>query len=526
MSEEFHKITHLHQVFIVDGYKTPKKLPPSLEYHKEIARKLYPHAMYKLWGGDDLRRFLKENFSSDVLDAFDTLKPYSYKCDLARYCLMYVYGGIYFDLAIRMEHEWRIPLQYGVAAFTEIYDGMDCWACVQTSLLWSLPKRREWYLAIRQIVENCQNKFYGPHDHYPTAGALLGHSFAAAMSEKGQEPEADDQFVGEVRYVTPDRTNQNVTYVSPLRDLVGMRNKIQAGDISALGVSGSNNYCQIWKAKQVYHESKHIWLANDKNIVIDSVGKKENGYIYIPKRKGRVFYGPYVDFSKGHYKITLNFTERTKYKKIFLDIAKEGGETIREFEYNHHENTEREEEVFFFNLEKNEKSLEFRMKVFGDFEGGVTSIVVEEVKELEWRMNHPTIVNDQVGVLSNKGITLKQGDAGRVFYGPFVDLPPGAYSLEFIFDKGTSYRNLECEVKFGFSEEVLDKLKVSNNRIVNKEKEKFEFYLYNSKSFVEFCLFVLGDFSGRILSIKLTRQDLPGWKKVSNKLDNIFVGKE
>ncbi|WP_292098072.1 glycosyltransferase, partial [Mesorhizobium sp.] len=34
-----------------------------------------------------------------MLSAFRTLRPYSYKADLAKYCLLYEQGGLYADLS-------------------------------------------------------------------------------------------------------------------------------------------------------------------------------------------------------------------------------------------------------------------------------------------------------------------------------------------------------------------------------------------------------------------------------------------
>ena len=38
---------------------------------------------------------------SDVLNAFDMLKPLAYKADLARYCLIYKLGGWYADISLK-----------------------------------------------------------------------------------------------------------------------------------------------------------------------------------------------------------------------------------------------------------------------------------------------------------------------------------------------------------------------------------------------------------------------------------------
>ena len=505
MSNEFQKIDWLHQVFIVDDFKTPQKLPGMLENHAQIARDFYPDAKYKLWGGDDLREFIGKELDRDVLWAFDQLKPYSYKCDLARYCLMYVHGGIYFDLAIKMLTPWNVPKSHGVAAFREMYDGMECWALTQTSILWSLPKRREWELVINAIVQNCRDEFYGTHDHYPTAGPLLGKSFAAAMLERENTPQVDDQFLGEVRYLTPERQQQNVVYVSPERTLVAMRNKLNAGDLSELGVTGANNYCKIWKAKKVYSEKEHVWTPLDKSVVIDEVGTLEDGCILVRAgQSGRVTYGPYVDLPPGNYKLTLNFTEDTKYKKVFFDISRGGGRPpVGEYERAYDTVVERDHESVFFSLPEEALSLEFRLSVFGDFEGALRSFVVEDVQQYEWLPENPCIVVDQVGKLLSTGIVVKKGEAGRVFYGPFVDLLKGDYILSLEYDAETSFRKLQVDISSDWAKNNEGLFSIEDSLSTIHEKSEFRFSLPADRKAVEFRLTVFGDFSGCIKKISL-----------------------
>jgi len=181
-----HAIERIHQVVIVDGLRLPDNIPDAMRLNSESVQQLYPRAKYYLWSGEQLRIFIGDTFRPAVLRAFDTLRPYSYKCDLARFCLLFAQGGMYLDLAVRLMHEWRIPASCGIAAFSEMYPGMKSWTATQTSVLWAKPSRPEMETAMEWIVENCEKRYYGQHDHYPTAGALLGRAFAAAMAAKGQ----------------------------------------------------------------------------------------------------------------------------------------------------------------------------------------------------------------------------------------------------------------------------------------------------------------------------------------------------
>jgi mannosyltransferase OCH1-like enzyme len=58
---------------------------------------LNPDYSYYYYDNIDSRRFLRTYFSKSVNDAYDLLVPGAYKADLLRYCLLYIYGGCYFD---------------------------------------------------------------------------------------------------------------------------------------------------------------------------------------------------------------------------------------------------------------------------------------------------------------------------------------------------------------------------------------------------------------------------------------------
>jgi hypothetical protein len=174
-----------------------------------------------------------------------------------------VEGGLYIDLGVRLMNSWPIPIEYGIGAFRDVRFVSPSWAAMQTGLLWSKPGRPELEQAIAWIIENCRTHFYGENALYPTGPVLLGRAFIAAMAKKGNTEEADDQYVGECRCVTPEADVLNVSYVSREGALVGLRTKTVSGDLAHLGLTGVNNYNQLWKSRQVYGEQERVWNFDD-----------------------------------------------------------------------------------------------------------------------------------------------------------------------------------------------------------------------------------------------------------------------
>lgn len=58
---------------------------------------LNPDYSYYYYTDTDGRAFIKTYFNTNVVDTYDIFIPGAYKADLLRYCLLYIYGGCYFD---------------------------------------------------------------------------------------------------------------------------------------------------------------------------------------------------------------------------------------------------------------------------------------------------------------------------------------------------------------------------------------------------------------------------------------------
>jgi len=507
---ETHIIERTHQVVIVDGLKLPKHTPSAMRLNSKSVQQLYPKAKYQLWSGEQLRTFIGDSFRPAVLRAFDTLRPYSYKCDLARYCLLFVQGGMYVDLAVRLLNPWRIPTSCGIAAFSEMYQGMNSWTCIQNSILWAKPGRPEWETAIEWVIENCEERHYGPHDHYPTGAAVLGRAFAAAMAAKGQGHLADDQWVGEVRYVTPEQEMRNVCYVAPDRTLVGIRTKSTAGDLGEIGLSGTNNYCDIWRARQAYGETEHIWKGDDILLVTEKGVSRSPRGIFIPAGTvGRVMYGPFVNLEAGSYRLRLVFSPNTIFRRLFVDVCSGYATTmLEEFNIDGGADFTEDHVDIYFTLGHPHKHVEFRMFVFGDFVGELQRITLTPSNERVWNFHHKKLQTISVE-RTDTGIAIPAGTTGRVIHGPYVDIAPGTYSVTASFGPETRFCRLLLEICANCATEIVETLLIDEPDADNRTEVELVFSTEKELTEAEFRLEVFGDFQGEFTQFKLTREQSP-----------------
>jgi hypothetical protein len=83
----------------------PKKIYQTYSSKSLVPQKVFdgikkyaPDYEYEFFSDDDCVEFIKSNFPSNILDAYNKLENTAHKADLFRYCILYVKGGIYLDI--------------------------------------------------------------------------------------------------------------------------------------------------------------------------------------------------------------------------------------------------------------------------------------------------------------------------------------------------------------------------------------------------------------------------------------------
>lgn len=92
---------------LVSFIHTKCELPKRMQQNWDIIVKENPEFDCQLFDVEEARKFISDHFDSNVVTAFDTLKPYSYKSDLFRFCYLYINGGIYVDIKYKSANGFR-----------------------------------------------------------------------------------------------------------------------------------------------------------------------------------------------------------------------------------------------------------------------------------------------------------------------------------------------------------------------------------------------------------------------------------
>jgi hypothetical protein len=239
---------HVSQIYLSDA---GDQLPAPLQKCVDRVRRHHPEAEHRLYGLRTLREFIANNFEDEVIKAYDKLKPYAYKADLGRYCLLYRLGGWYFDIAVKLMTAVHLPPEVEALAYRDIQKNSGtCWACSNT-ILYSKQGNEVFRIAIEQVVQNCRDEYYGITALCPTGPTLLGRAFALHGARK-------DFVFGDLKRLT---RLQRLTRLScgrkhafflPNGVLHAFFKRAKGGDLTSLGGKGTNNYSRLYNTRDVY----------------------------------------------------------------------------------------------------------------------------------------------------------------------------------------------------------------------------------------------------------------------------------
>jgi len=152
-----------------------KLLPDKMMKSVEKLRKANPEFEYKLFDDTDCRNFIDLHFNSNVLFAYDNLVPGAFKADLWRYCVLFIYGGIYIDIKYEPVNNFKlidlIDKNHFVLDRPGFFKGH---VGIYNGFIISEPNNTIFLKLINAVVDNVKNKYYGNNPLAVTGPSLVG----------------------------------------------------------------------------------------------------------------------------------------------------------------------------------------------------------------------------------------------------------------------------------------------------------------------------------------------------------------
>ena len=183
-----------------------KNLPPKMADCVDRLKKANPEFEYRLFDDADCRAFIRDNYEADVLTAYDTLTPGAFKADLWRYCVLYKGGGVYLDIKFQCEPGFSLKdiTSKGENFYVREYNhkGSGLYPHIlYTGVIATKPKNPVFYKCIRQIVENCHRRYYGPEHTAPTGPYLFASKSEPEDIESAIYAYYEENGIGFVRHI-------------------------------------------------------------------------------------------------------------------------------------------------------------------------------------------------------------------------------------------------------------------------------------------------------------------------------------
>ena len=209
-----------------------KELPPLMKKNFDKLISDNPELTFNLYDEDECREFIKNHFDSNVLNAYDSLIPCSYKSDLWRYCVLYIYGGIYIDIKFGCVNNFKIISLTEKEYFVRDRDPPGG---TLNGLIVCKPGNIILLNCICHIVKNVKNKFYGDDALCPTGPGLLG-----LFSSKREKKQMKMYFenCGSIYYICYD----NIVILKMYQEYRDEQAKYQKNPY----------YASLWNQRQIY----------------------------------------------------------------------------------------------------------------------------------------------------------------------------------------------------------------------------------------------------------------------------------
>lgn len=126
---------------------------------------------YHYYDDEGSRAFIKKHFPSSVVKAYDSLANGTYRCDLFKYCVLYVHGGIAADSGQKLHTDINFLYNTGatlVSALDMLPNNIHC------ALVAAAPHHPIIAEAIRVACQRIKERDYGNSPMYPTGPGALG----------------------------------------------------------------------------------------------------------------------------------------------------------------------------------------------------------------------------------------------------------------------------------------------------------------------------------------------------------------
>lgn len=233
----------IHKIYIENSKTIPMNKITEFKEAHESWKKFNPDYKIRYWSLKDCENYLIKHYDERHIKVFEKLKPYSYKCDFFKCCVIFKEGGWISD----WKQETYISLDsiIGDYDFICFHDNgipeLNHRGHITMGLLGSIKNNPIIKLAIDQIIFNVENNIYGLHPLDPTGPYNFGKALQAFLNDG---------------YNSQD--NLNILFGVYESNFFSINNKIITkhktdNKIYNQDWENGNNYAEMWYQQNIYN---------------------------------------------------------------------------------------------------------------------------------------------------------------------------------------------------------------------------------------------------------------------------------
>ena len=262
----------VHKIFLNE---TKDKIPEEI-YNKAINswKCIYPELEIKIYDNNDALNYILSNFGIEFVEVYNLLKPYAFKADFFRLCILYNEGGIYSDL--KQQVVKRIDIDYNYNNFIYCEETYVSWIDaeldfipIQNCFIGCCKKHPYIKSYLDVMIQNILKRNYGIACTDITGPITFGRVLNLVKKKWN--------FVNlnkEIKLYFNIRVENNVysfniSDINYYTDNFYIKHKYDnssGADWSKLNFD-NNNYSKLWSERKVFNEKNNKFIVKDLEIL-------------------------------------------------------------------------------------------------------------------------------------------------------------------------------------------------------------------------------------------------------------------
>jgi hypothetical protein len=211
---------------------------------------MYSDYEYTLYNNEMCRDQIRTLLGDEAVKLYDSLNSYSFRADLARYCILYQQGGFYFDSVICPEFKLEFgdfPVMYrppigACGEYNAIENGVMYFNRPHHEFLWD---------AITLSFKNVKEQYYGVTPLDITSPVMLGRLLNTYDIQFGQSRFLDEE----------EQTVYGTNKAAYFQDVMHWLYKPNDYVLETFKCVGTNSYGQMWSERRMYKPGKFKFVS-------------------------------------------------------------------------------------------------------------------------------------------------------------------------------------------------------------------------------------------------------------------------